>query len=147
MSLENLQNNLPSINLDSIKASLGMAPSLPKTFKAAIFKKQNGPLEFEELELKEPGEGEILIKVLATGVCHSDADVQAGTFGNPLYTSAFLLRQAHHTDSCSPMVPGHEAIGEVVAVGPKETLWKVGDRAGAGWHGGHDGKLILLLGY
>ena len=61
-----------------------MSPSLPKTFKAAIFKNVNEPLTFEDVELKEPGDGEILIKVLATGVCHSDADVQTGKFGNPL---------------------------------------------------------------
>lgn len=56
----------------------------PKTFKAALFKKANEPLTFEDVELKEPREGEVLIKVLATGVCHSDADVQTGGFGNPL---------------------------------------------------------------
>ncbi|EMD42299.1 hypothetical protein CERSUDRAFT_129868 [Gelatoporia subvermispora B] len=38
-----------------------------------------------------------------------------------------------------PRVPGHEIIGDVVAVHPGETLWKVGDRVGAGWHGGHCG--------
>lgn len=58
--------------------------SLPKTYKIAIFKKANDPLTFEDVELKEPVEGEVLIKVLATGVCHSDADVQAAAFGNPL---------------------------------------------------------------
>lgn len=36
------------------------------------------------------------------------------------------------------MVPGHEFVGDVVAVGPGEQVWKVGDRAGGGWHGGHD---------
>ncbi len=37
------------------------------------------------------------------------------------------------------MVPGHEVIGNVVALGPGESNWKVGDRVGAPWHGGHDG--------
>ena len=37
------------------------------------------------------------------------------------------------------MVPGHEVIGNVVALGPGESDWKVGDRVGAPWHGGHDG--------
>ncbi len=37
------------------------------------------------------------------------------------------------------MIPGHETIGNVVAVGPGEKLWKIGDRVGAPWHGGHDG--------
>lgn len=37
------------------------------------------------------------------------------------------------------MIPGHEVIGTVVEVGPGEKRWKVGDRAGGPWHGGHDG--------
>lgn len=36
------------------------------------------------------------------------------------------------------MVPGHEYVGDVVAVGPGEQMWRVGDRLGGGWHGGHD---------
>ena len=36
-----------------------------------------------------------------------------------------------------PRVPGHEIIGDVVAVGRHERLWKVGQRVGGGWHGGH----------
>ena len=55
-----------------------MAPNLPKTFKAAIFKEANAPLTLEDVELRQPEEGQILIKVLATGVCHSDAVVQSG---------------------------------------------------------------------
>ena len=58
--------------------------SLPKKFKVAIFKKVNDPLTFEEVDLKEPTEGEVLIKVLAAGICHSDADVQTAAWGNPL---------------------------------------------------------------
>ena len=61
-----------------------MAPVLPKTYKAAIFKKANDPISIEDVELKEPTKGEILIKVLACGVCHSDAMVQTGEMGNPL---------------------------------------------------------------
>lgn len=36
-----------------------------------------------------------------------------------------------------PIVPGHEIVGDVVAVSPTEKLWQVGQRVGAGWHGGH----------
>ncbi|KAL9636132.1 MAG: hypothetical protein Q9204_002375 [Flavoplaca sp. TL-2023a] len=53
-----------------------MAPSLPKTYKAAIFKKANEKLTIEDVELKQPEQGEVLIKVLATGVCHSDVMAQ-----------------------------------------------------------------------
>lgn len=62
---------------------------------------------------------QILAKILASGVCHSDLIVQSGAWGNPF-----------------PIIPGHEAIGEVVAVGPDEDHWKIGDRVGGAWHGG-----------
>ncbi len=47
----------------------------------------------------------------------------------------------------SPIVPGHEIIGNVAAVGAGVTAWKVGDRVGAGWHGGHDGTGFLRIAY
>lgn len=95
--------------------------SLPKTYKAAVFEKTGQPLTFKDIELKHPEDGQILVKVEACGVCHSDAHVQAGAFG-PL-----------------PRVPGHEIVGKVVEVGPHVTRWKSGDRVGGAWHGGHDG--------
>ena len=61
-----------------------MASEIPKTHKAAIFKKKGEPLSFEDVETPRPQQGEILIKVLATGVCHSDIIVQAEMMG-PLY--------------------------------------------------------------
>lgn len=41
----------------------------------------------------------------------------------------------------SPLVPGHEIVGRIAAVGEGVAGWKVGDRVGAGWHGGHDGEM------
>jgi D-arabinose 1-dehydrogenase-like Zn-dependent alcohol dehydrogenase len=108
--------------------------SLPKTYKAAVFQKANEDLTIIDTELKLPGAGEVLVKVLAVGayfilkfsnwltlpgVCHSDSMVQAGLTGN-----AF------------PIVPGHEIIGNVVAIGDGEKKWKVGERVGGPWHGG-----------
>lgn len=61
-----------------------MADSLPKTFKAAVFEKVGAPLTIKELPLQLPKEGELLVKVLACGVCHSDMMVQSGELGNPL---------------------------------------------------------------
>ena len=58
-----------------------MAPSIPKTHKAAIFKKKGEPLVFEDVETPQPKEGEVLVKTLATGVCHSDLVVQMGLMG------------------------------------------------------------------
>lgn len=69
-----------------------------------------------------PGPGEVLVKVEACGVCFSDMFAQNNIMGGGF-----------------PLTPGHEIIGRVAAVGDGVSLWKVGDRIGAGWHGGHDG--------
>lgn len=99
-----------------------MPIDLPKTYKVAVFKEAGKPLVFEERELRLPKDGEVLVKVLACGVCHSDSMAGSGLFGNSL-----------------PLVPGHEIIGEVAAIPSSEKRWKEGDRVGGPWHGGHDG--------
>ncbi|KAK3694448.1 zinc-binding dehydrogenase [Podospora appendiculata] len=98
-----------------------MSP-LPKTFRAAVFVEANKPLELQDVPLRQPGPGQILVKVLACGVCHSDVVAQAGVMGSPY-----------------PLIPGHEIVGEVAALGEGVTRFKEGDRVGGGWHGGHDG--------
>ena len=84
-----------------------MAPHLPKTYKAMTFTEVNKPLVEKEVTLEMPKEGQVLVKVLASGVCHSDLLVQGGMVG-PL-----------------PRVPGHETVGDIVAVGPGVKKWKV----------------------
>ncbi|KAI9709486.1 MAG: hypothetical protein M1820_003246 [Bogoriella megaspora] len=100
---------------------MAMLRDLPKTFKAAVVEEANKPFVFKELPLELPKEGQVLIKVLACGVCHTDAVQYAGQFG-PL-----------------PRIMGHEIVGDVVAVPPSEKKWKVGERVGGTWHGGNDG--------
>lgn len=58
-----------------------MAHNLPKTFKAAVLTGVNKPIEIKELPMLEVKDGEILIKVHACGVCHSDHHVLAGDMG------------------------------------------------------------------
>lgn len=99
-----------------------MAPNLPKEYKVGIFESKGAPITFKQVPLELPKAGEVLVKVLACGVCHSDAVVQHGLFGNSF-----------------PIIPGHEVIGEVAAVPESEKRWKEGDRVGGPWHGGHDG--------
>ena len=82
MSQQALSTIIPSI--DSIKPAFGMAPSLPKSYKVAIFEEKDKPLTIKEVEMKEPAAGELLIKVEACGICHSDAAVQSGQMGNSL---------------------------------------------------------------
>ncbi|KAJ5569500.1 alcohol dehydrogenase [Penicillium hispanicum] len=96
--------------------------SLPSTYKHAAFKEAGAPLTIEEVKLTLPSAGEILVKVDACGVCFSDH-----------------IAQAYGIAGQFPAVPGHEIIGRVVAVGDNVSQWKVGDRIGGPWHGGHDG--------
>jgi len=85
--------------------------------KTAVVKKPNTPLVIEERPIPEPKAGEVLIKVRACGVCHSDLEVRLGHFSIATY----------------PMVPGHEVAGVVDKVGPGVTWPKVGDRVGMAW--------------
>jgi len=119
-SLQNIQDTLQSVTQSAI-ATMTSA-TLPKTYKAAVFEKANTPLVIKDVELKMPEAGQVLVKVLASGVCHSDAGVGAGLMGSQF-----------------PIVPGHEIIGNVAAVGEGVKKWKTGDRVGGPWHGGHDG--------
>jgi len=101
-----------------------MAPNIPKSCKACVIEKAGAPWTIKEVPVEEPKHGEILIKVHACGVCSSDVGVQQGHFG-PIVKY--------------PIIPGHEVIGTIVAVGPGESKWQVGDKVGGPWHGGHDG--------
>jgi propanol-preferring alcohol dehydrogenase len=93
---------------------------MPK-MKAVQVTKANGPFQLVELEIRDPGPNEVRVKVEACGVCHSDAMTRGGA-----YPGLTL-----------PRVPGHEIAGRVDAVGANITAWKLGDRVGVGWHGGH----------
>jgi len=84
----------------------------------------NGPFELVERDVRDPGAGELRVKVEACGICHSDVFTKSG--GYP----GIVL----------PRVPGHELAGRVDAVGTNAGNWKVGDRVGVGWYGGHCGE-------
>ena len=58
--------------------------STPKTYKQAVFKKAGAPLTIESAELTLPGKGEVLVKVEACGVCHSDEFAQNNIMGGGL---------------------------------------------------------------
>jgi NDMA-dependent alcohol dehydrogenase len=78
--------------------------------RAAVLHELNRPFEIEELELDDPRQGEVLIKVAAAGLCHSDLGVMQGE-------SVARL----------PIVGGHEASGVVHSVGPGVTKVAAGD--------------------
>jgi len=68
-----------------------MSSPLPKTFKQACFKEKDAPLTIEEVDLKLPSSGEVLVKVEACGVCHSDTFAQKNFMGGGLYVPRICL--------------------------------------------------------
>ena len=95
-----------------------------KTGRFAQVVKAGGDIELVTREVKEPESGWVRVKVQACGVCHSDTITKEGLFPGISY----------------PRVPGHEVVGVVDAIGEDVTLWKIGQRVGLGWYGGHCGK-------
>lgn len=78
--------------------------------KAAVLFERGQPLQIEELNVDTPGPREVLIRVAATGVCHSDLHMADGSFPAPM-----------------PAVLGHETAGVVEAIGDEVRGVKVGD--------------------
>ena len=85
--------------------------------KAVVIQKPNAPIVIEDRPIPQPKGGEVLIKVYACGVCHSDLNVLLGYFPFATY----------------PRVPGHEVAGVVEKVGESVSWPKVGDRVGMQW--------------
>jgi alcohol dehydrogenase, propanol-preferring len=89
-----------------------------KTMKAAVVRSLGEPLSIEELPVPTPKAGEVLVKVMASGVCHTDLHAADGDW--PVKPSA-------------PFIPGHEGAGIVAAVGAGVTSLKEGDAVGIAW--------------
>lgn len=94
--------------------------------KAALIPRPGADFEIVEREIPKPGGGEVLIKVQACGICHSDVLTKEGASPGIEY----------------PRVPGHEVAGIINEVGAGVSRWKKGQRVGVGWHGGHDGTCL-----
>jgi alcohol dehydrogenase len=91
--------------------------------QAMVVPEAGGKLRLEEREVPKPGRREVLVRVQACGVCHSDTL----TFGG------------HMPGMKYPRVPGHEVIGTLEAVGPEVDGWQAGTRVGVGWFPGSCG--------
>jgi len=88
--------------------------------KAMVLKKispiEEEPLEMVDLPVPGPGQGEILVKVLACGVCHTELDEIEGRLKPKL-----------------PIILGHEIVGKVEKLGSRVSKFKIGDRVGIAW--------------
>lgn len=101
-------------------ATMRVAATVPMT--VAQVPRPGAAFQIVEREVPEPAAGQVLIKVKACGVCHSDVLTREGGWPGIQY----------------PRIPGHEVAGVIEEVGPGVTAWKKGQRVGVGWHGGQD---------
>jgi len=80
------------------------------------------PLELKEVPAPEPGAGEVRVRITVCGVCHTDLDEAEGRLAARL-----------------PVIPGHQIVGRVEALGPGATRFQPGDRVGVAWIYSADG--------
>ena len=85
------------------------------------------PMKLVEIPVPQPKAGQVLIQVEACGICHGDSKVIEG------WASEY------------PRIPGHEVVGVITQLGIGVTKWKVGQRVGIGWHGGHNHTTALTM--
>ncbi|MGH8127862.1 MAG: alcohol dehydrogenase catalytic domain-containing protein, partial [Gammaproteobacteria bacterium] len=88
--------------------------------RAMMLERDSGRLELCELPRPEPRADEILLKVRACGVCRTDLHIVDGELTPPAW----------------PVIPGHEVVGEVMALGQAVRGFEVGDVAGLAWLAG-----------
>lgn len=88
------------------------------TMKAALVRSFGKPLAIEDVPIPTPGPGEVLVKVRACGVCHTDLHAASGDW--PVKPTP-------------PFIPGHEAAGIVAMLGPGVNSLTVGDPVGVAW--------------
>jgi len=84
--------------------------------RAALLREPNRPFEIETLDLDEPKSGEVLVRIAAVGVCHSDWHLASGATKHPM-----------------PVVAGHEGAGAVEAIGPDVADIQVDDHVILNW--------------
>lgn len=91
---------------------------MPATMRAAVVHSFEELLQIEEVRVPEPGPGEVLVKVAASGVCHTDLHAARGDW--PVKPKL-------------PFIPGHEGVGYVAALGAGVTSLREGDTVGVPW--------------
>ena len=91
---------------------------MSKTMKAAVVRAFGKPLSIEEVTVPTPGPGQILVKIAASGVCHTDLHAANGDW--PVKPKP-------------PFIPGHEGVGYIAALGVGVRHVKEGDRVGIPW--------------
>lgn len=88
--------------------------------KAAVVTAFDQPLEIRDLPVPSPGPDQVLVRIEASGLCHTDIHAAQGDW--PVKPKP-------------PFIPGHEGVGVIEALGPDTTNWSVGDRVAIPWLG------------
>jgi propanol-preferring alcohol dehydrogenase len=104
---------------------------MDKTMQAAVVRAFGQPLVIEAVKIPKPGRGQVLVKIAACGVCHTDLHAAHGDW--PIKPSP-------------PFIPGHEGVGVVVEVGKGVDHVKLGDRVGVPWLFSACGHCVHCLG-
>ncbi|MCP2267176.1 alcohol dehydrogenase AdhP [Promicromonospora thailandica] len=93
--------------------------------RAAVVTDFTAPLEVREIPVPEPGPGEVLVRIEASGLCHTDIHAAHGDW--PVKPTP-------------PFVPGHEGVGRIEKLGPGVTSRSVGERVAIAWLGSACGE-------
>lgn len=94
------------------------------TYRSVEVAVPGGPIQLTDRPMREPGRGEVRVRVEACGVCHTDSQIAAG----------------HLPGTVFPVTPGHEVAGRVEALGAGVEEWQIGDRVAVGWFGFYCGS-------
>ena len=92
---------------------------MTRRMQAMVLERAGTPLVRREMTLADPGAGEVLVEVAACGVCRTDLHVVDGELDRPAL----------------PLVPGHEVVGRIAALGPGVERFETGQRVGVPWLG------------
>jgi alcohol dehydrogenase, propanol-preferring len=90
---------------------------------AMLLKAPHTPLQLVELPIPKPGPGQVLLKVHACGICHTDLHIMDGELTEPKL----------------PLIMGHQIVGEVAQAGQDAARFQTGQRVGVPWLGATDG--------
>lgn len=115
--------NFQCISAIGVRAMSQQELVATRSGQAVRVARPKGPFSIEKVEYPALQGDQVLVKVSACGICHSDSMAVEGSFPGLKY----------------PIVPGHEIAASVEAKGPDTKRLKVGDRVGVGWHGWHCG--------
>ncbi len=92
---------------------------IPGQMRAMVLEKAGEPLKLKEVPVPDPGPSQVLIRVNACGVCHTDLHILDRELNNPKL----------------PLIPGHEIVGTVVEMGERVSRLEAGARVGVPWMG------------